>query len=72
MYRIPDGTNVIVDATWIGLDPDARVRVPIDLSTLHPTMVVCNAIADPLRNWRISDAIACGCIVLDDWECSFI
>jgi len=65
MYRISVGTDLVVDATSIGLYPDTTARMPIDTSTLHATMVVCDVIPNPPQTRLITDAIARGCTVLD-------
>jgi Shikimate 5'-dehydrogenase C-terminal domain len=65
MYRVPEGTDLVVNVTSIELYPDTTARVPIDTSTLHPTMVVCDVIPKPPRTRLITDAIARACTVLD-------
>ena len=64
-YRIPDETDLVVNATSIGLYPDTAARVPIETSALHPGMIVCDVIPNPPRTRLIQDASARGCTVLD-------
>src|SRR5262249_45347376 len=39
-FRLPDTTDVVVNATSIGLYPDVDARLPLDVSTLTPSMIV--------------------------------
>ncbi len=64
-YQIPPETDIVINATSIGLYPDVDARVPIDLGTLLPRMIVCDVIPNPPRTRLITDAQARGCIVLD-------
>ena len=62
---VPDGTDVLVNATSIGLHPDVDARVPLDLESLRPGTVVADVIPNPPRTRLIRDAEARGCTVLD-------
>ena len=62
---VPEGTDVLVNATSIGLHPDVDARVPLDLESLRPGMVVADVIPNPPRTRLIRDAEARGCTVLD-------
>jgi shikimate dehydrogenase len=64
-YPIPDGTDIIVNATSIGLFPDVNGRLDIDLDTLKPGMVVADVIPNPPRTLLVREAEARGCTVLD-------
>jgi shikimate dehydrogenase len=64
-YRVPDGTDIVVNATSVGLAPDTEARLGIDLDSLRPGMVVADVIPNPPRTWLIRDAEARGCTVLD-------
>jgi len=64
-YRIPDGTDLVVNATSIGLYPDTSARVPIDTTTLRARMIVCDVIPNPPSTRLIRDAALRGCTVLD-------
>lgn len=63
-YAIPAGTDIVVNATSIGLY-DAEARLNLDVSTLQPAMVVADVIGNPPRTRLIRDAEARGCRVLD-------
>ena len=64
-YRVPEGTDIVVNATSIGLFPDVDARLDLDLDTLRPGMVVADVIPNPPRTRLIRDAEARGCTVLD-------
>ena len=64
-YAVPEGTDIVVNATSIGLFPDVDARVPVDVDSLRPGMVVADVIGNPPRTRLIRDAEARGCTVLD-------
>jgi shikimate dehydrogenase len=63
-YKIPDGTDIVVNATSIGLYPDLEARLALDISTLKPGMVVADVIANPPKPRLIRDAEARGCAAI--------
>ncbi|MBI3865612.1 MAG: shikimate dehydrogenase [Planctomycetia bacterium] len=63
-YSIPPETDVVINATSIGLY-DGEVRIALDTATLKPTMVVADVIGNPPRTRLIRDAEARGCRALD-------
>ncbi|GAB4161805.1 MAG: shikimate dehydrogenase [Planctomycetaceae bacterium] len=64
-YSVPEATDIVVNATSIGLFPDFNARVPVDLESLSPEMVVADVIPNPPRTRLIRDAEARGCRVID-------
>jgi shikimate dehydrogenase len=64
-YAAREGTDILVNATSIGLFPDVDARVPVDVESLRPGMVVADVIGNPPRTRLIRDAEARGCTVLD-------
>lgn len=64
-YAIPDSTDIIVNATSIGLFPDINATLDIDLNSLKPNMVVADVIPNPPRTRLVRDATARGCHVID-------
>ena len=64
-FAVPAGTDIIVNATSIGLYPYVEARLDIDLDTLRPGMVVADIIPNPPRTRLVRDAEARGCTVLD-------
>ena len=63
-FAIPSGTDIIINATSIGLY-DAEARLALDVSTLAPGMIVADVIGNPPRTRLIRDAEARGCTALD-------
>ena len=64
-YAIPRDSDVVINATSIGLYPDVDARVPLDLNTLKPHMIVADVIPNPPATRLICDAQARGCRVID-------
>ena len=64
-YKIPAGTDVVVNATSIGLYPDVDARLALETTTLTPEMVVADVIPNPPRTRLLQDAEARGCRVID-------
>jgi shikimate dehydrogenase len=64
-FRIPEASDIIVNATSIGLFPHVKDRLDIDLDTLRPGLFVADVIPNPPRTQLILDAEAHGCIALD-------
>jgi shikimate dehydrogenase len=64
-YSVPAGTDIVVNATSIGLFPAVDGRLDIDLDSLKPGMVVADVIVNPPRTHLIRDAESRGCTVLD-------
>ena len=63
-YKIPAGTDIVINATSIGLY-DADARLNLDINTLQPGMVAADVIGNPPRTRFIRDAEARGCRTLD-------
>jgi shikimate dehydrogenase len=64
-YSVPDETDVVVNATSIGLFPDVDAQLALELDSLRPELVVADVIPNPPRTRLIRDAEARGCTVLD-------
>jgi shikimate dehydrogenase len=64
-YAVPPGTDIVVNATSIGLFPDVDARLDLELDSLRPGLVVADVIPNPPRTRLIRDAEARGCTVLD-------
>jgi len=63
-YAVEDGFDIVINATSIGLgDPEARV--PLDLNSLRPRLVVADVVFNPPQTRLIRDAAARGCTTLD-------
>ena len=64
-YRLPVATDIVVNATSIGLFPDVDARLDLELETLRPGMLVADVIPNPPRTRLIREAEKRGCKVLD-------
>jgi shikimate dehydrogenase len=64
-YRIPEESDIVVNATSIGLFPHVEGRLDLDLDSLRPGLVVADVIPNPPRTQRkhavasFSTALAC-------------
>ncbi len=65
VYAAPDGTDVLINATSIGLFPDVDARLALDVGTLREGMVVADVIPNPPATNLVRDARAKGCKVID-------
>lgn len=63
-YVVPAGTDVVINATSIGLY-DAEARLDLDVGSLQPGMVVADVIGNPPRTRLIRNAEERGCTALD-------
>ena len=64
-FAVPEDTDIVINATSIGLFPDVDARLDLDPDTLRPGMVVADIIPNPPRTPLIREAEARGCTVLD-------
>ena len=61
---IPAETEILINATNVGLWPDAG-RPDINYGSVRPDMVVCDVVPNPPRTRFLKDAAAIGCRTLD-------
>lgn len=64
-FVIPGGTDVLINATSIGLFPDINARLDFDLESLTSETVVADVIPNPPSTNLVRDAQAKGCKVID-------
>lgn len=64
-FRIPDSTDIVVNATSIGLYPEVEQTLDIDFSSLKARMVVADVIPNPPRTSLLMKAEERGCTTLD-------
>ena len=63
-YQIPEGTDVVINGTSIGLyEPEAKLA--FNLNTLRPGTVVADVVFNPVRTKLLNDAEARGCTIVD-------
>jgi shikimate dehydrogenase len=63
-YAVEAGTDIVINATSIGLG-NATARVPLDYDSLRPTMLVADVIFNPPQTVFLSEAAQRGCKTLD-------
>ena len=64
-YRISETTDVLINATSIGLFPDVDARVPLDYQRLQQGLVVADVIPNPPNTQLVKVARERGCQVID-------
>ena len=60
-YQIPVDTDIVINATSVGLYPNVDQRLNMDSDTFLPHMVVADCIPNPAYTHFVKDAIAHGC-----------
>ena len=64
-FSIPSETDVVINATSIGLFPDLDAQLDFDPDSLLPHMLVADVIPNPPTTHLVRDARAKGCPVID-------
>lgn len=64
-YTIPDGIDIVINATSIGLYPDVDATLDLNTDSLTSNMVVADVIPNPPRTKLVEAAESKGCTVLD-------
>jgi shikimate dehydrogenase len=64
-YSVPAGTDILVNATSIGLFPDVEGVPAVDMSSIHPNLLVCDVIPNPPHTAFLRAAQARGARSLD-------
>ncbi len=65
LFKVPADSDVVINATSIGLFPDVDAKLPLDVQTLLPRMVVADVIPNPPRTGLVRAATEKGCRVID-------
>lgn len=60
-FAIPDETDIVINATSVGLYPNVDERLDYDTSTLKPHMVVADCIPNPAETRLVKEARSAGC-----------
>lgn len=63
-FRVPEGTDIFINATSIGLGA-VDARVPVDVTSLREKLIVADVIFNPPATRLIRDARDRGAVVLD-------
>lgn len=64
-FPLPQGSDILVNATSIGLFPNVSEQPNIDYATIQPGMTVCDVIPNPPHTRFLSQARARGAQTLD-------
>ena len=64
-YRVPEGADLLINATSIGLYPNVADAPEIDYASITPGMVVCDVIPNPPSTPFLRQAAARGAKTLD-------
>ena len=64
-FQVPEGTDIVINATSIGLYPNIDARLALDVDSLKPEMIVADVIPNPPKTNLVNDATARGCKVID-------
>jgi shikimate dehydrogenase len=63
--EIPAGTDIVINATSIGLYPNVNERVAVNKAGFTKDMVVCDVIPNPPKTIFLIEAKEAGCTILD-------
>jgi shikimate dehydrogenase len=64
-YRVPEGTDILVNATSIGLYPNVHDMPAVNMSTVGPGLLVCDVIPNPPETPFLEAARARGAATLN-------
>lgn len=67
-YGVPPTTDILINATSVGLYPNVDERLPIDLDHVSFSTVVADVVFNPPRTRLLQDAQAHGCVTIDRLE----
>ena len=68
-YSVPEGTDMVVNATPMGLFPNVDARLDLNVASLRPGTVAVDVIPNPPRTRFVRDAQERGCGVMDGLAC---
>ena len=63
--RVPDGTDILINATSVGLHPHGDQCPDVDFDTVQPGMVACDVIFNPVDTPFLTRAAARGARTID-------
>jgi shikimate dehydrogenase len=64
-FSVPEGSDIIVNATCIGLFPDVEARIPLVMDTVTSEMIVADVIPNPPLTRLVRESRDKGCRVID-------
>lgn len=65
LYEVPKEIDILVNATSLGMAPNDKEPINIDIDSLHSGLVVADVIVNPPNTQLIKDARSKGCRVID-------
>ena len=65
MFEIPQGIDIVVNATSIGMNPNSSAHLELDINSLQPDMIVADVVIDPPITHLIKAAQVRGCTALN-------
>lgn len=63
-YSVGDNIAIFINATSIGLG-DESARVPVEIQSLRPELIVADVVFNPPQTWLIRSATERGCRIID-------
>jgi shikimate dehydrogenase len=64
-FSVPEGSDILVNATCIGLFPDVEARIPLVMDTVTSEMIVADVIPNPPLTRLVRESRDKGCRVID-------
>jgi len=64
-FAVPADTQILINATPVGLFPDVQAKPEIDYSTVAAQMIVADIIPNPPRTAFLKEVEARGCVAID-------
>lgn len=64
-FVVPEGTDIVVNATSIGLFPDVEARIPLAMDSVNAETIVADVIPNPPATRLVREAREKGCQVID-------
>jgi shikimate dehydrogenase len=65
LYEVPKEIDILVNATSLGMAPNDKEPINLDIDSLHSGLVVADVIVNPPNTQLIKDARSKGCRVID-------
>ena len=65
LYEVPKEIDILVNATSLGMAPNDKDPINLDIDSLHSGLVVADVIVNPPNTQLIKDARSKGCRVID-------
>ncbi len=65
MFEIPQGIDIVVNATSIGMNPNSSAHLELDINSLQPNMIVADVVIDPPITHLIKAAQVRECTALN-------